>query len=225
MNFLQLVNRVRLDCDVARDDLSTLVGAIDEDRRIAGYVSQAWLEIQEKYYDWDFLRHQFAFQTIVGKAEYTPAEMLITDFSDWRRDSFRIYTTSAGYGSEIYLQNLEYNSFRDYYLLNIRRTTQARPIAISITPTRTLILGLVPNDIYTVNGEYYSDPIVLSLDADTPIIPSRFHMAIVYKAMVSYGMFESAGEVVSRGEKQYNEMIKRIERYQAPYVGMGNSLI
>jgi hypothetical protein len=49
-------------------------------------------------------------------------------------------------------------------------------------------------------------------------------MLIVYKAMQYYGLFESAPEVLSRGQQQYNALMSQLEREQLEVVHLGNPL-
>jgi hypothetical protein len=226
MNYLEIVNRVRLDCGVSRDDLTTLSNVVDEDRRISGYVSQAWLEIQERHDDWEWMRFPFSFQTVAGQRSYTAAEVGITSFGKYRNRSFKIYLTSAGINTETPLPHeINYDTFRSYWLLGARTTVYARPSVVCIDPSKNLVLALAPNDIYTVSGEYYSCPILLSADTDTPAMPARFHMAIAYRAMKRYGMYEAATELIEEGGSQYAEIMERLEGNQLPQVMQAPGLI
>lgn len=218
MNKLQLVNRVRRDCGISRDELTTLASVAGEDARITGYVEQAWVEIQEQMPDWEWMRKDFSFDTQTGLPSYSVSVIGLTDFGAWRNGSFRIYTKSTGVGDEIFLDQIEYTQFRDYWLWNTRRVTTGRPTAIAIKPDRSLILGLVPNNIYTVVGEYYSSPTDLENDTSSPEMPTQYHMLIVYRAMMRYAMFESAQEVLSEAQTQYNFMLDRLMSNQMPMI-------
>ena len=67
------------------------------------------------------------------------------------------------------------------------RTTFSRPTVISFEPDKGIAFGPIPDIVYHINGEYYKKPIEFSADTDTPRIPERYHMLIVYKAMQYYG--------------------------------------
>ena len=55
-----------------------------------------------------------------------------------------------------------------------------------------------------------------------PAMPERFHMMIVYAAMMYYGIFEAANEVYARGEKYYNKFYSKLSTDQAPPItGIG----
>jgi hypothetical protein len=116
------------------------------------------------------------------------------------------------------LRQWPYNDFRDYYLIGTNRTTYTRPCDITVSPTNSLILGLPPDDVYTVVTEYYKAPTTLSADSDEPAMPARFHMAIVYKAMTYYGLYESASEVLTRGEGLFAQLYDQLLADQIEHV-------
>ena len=214
--YLELTNSLILEAGVSSSTLAALTGVSGELLRLKNWIAQADLEIQELHFDWQFLREDVSFQTVAGQAHYTLVESGTTDLSEWKLDSFRTYLTSGGYGNETFLSEKNWDEFRDVYLFNTYRTTQSRPIAIAEKPDKSLYLGPAPNDIYTITGEYYRTPTTLSADADVSDIPPRFHMAIVYKAMMYYGALEAAPEVYQSGEKQFNDMILKLEMNQLP---------
>lgn len=224
MDFITLATRLRQECGVSGTQ-TTVTGASGEWKRLCDWISQAWEDIQTGNPDWDWMKSSCTVNTVAGDNEYTAADFGITDFAAWRKDSFRIYLTSAGVGSQWLLPYREYNSFRDYYLLSSRQTTQARPVEMTISPSKSILLGPIPDDVYTVTGEYFKTATVLTADSDTPEMPARFHMAIVYRAMMSYGRYEAAGEVYQAGELEYNRMMRRIAYDQAPDVTLAGALV
>lgn len=169
---------------------------------------------------------------LVGKQAYTVGsgtgyDINLPDFGQWKNDSFRAYLKSAGIATQIFLsQYYDYSMFRDFYLLGSRQLVTARPIYITIEPdTRSLLLGFTPNDIYVTSGEYYRIPQTLVNDADIPIMPERYHMAIVYKAMMKYGLFNVANEQIEAGRQGYSMIINRLKGDQTPMILQGASMI
>ena len=222
--YLDLCKDLRAECGVSGTD-TTVVSATGEWARMCNWVKKAWIEIQEKHPDWEWKRKSFTFNTIANQGEYTAVQAGVTDLGEWKPASFRLYLQAAGVGSEQLIGFKHYNIFRDYYLLSTRKTTYARPTEVSISPSRTILLGLIPNDVYVVSGEYFTAPITLALDADTPDMPAQFHNAIVYRAMMHYGSFEAASEVYERGQQQYKEMMASLRLHQLPRMTRGGPMI
>lgn len=229
MTYLQLLNRLKNECGVAGADLTSLSELSREMQRLANWVAQSYEEIQEECLSFDFRRKSFTFNTVAGTQTYavgTGLAINLTDFATWINDSFRIYLTADGVADEILLDQFpDYTSFRDYYMLGTLGTSTGRPSTIAITPNKSLAFGLKPDDVYTVTGEYYSTPQTLTASTDVPLIPARFHMAIVYKAMMKYGLYESAQEQVQAGQQQYAVMLNRLRADQTPMVQIAGSMI
>ena len=228
--YLQLCQRLRSESGTSGTNTSvptSISGAAGEWGRLCDWVSQAWSEIQEEHENWEWMRKNVTFNTVAQQSEYTPTgtEIALTDFGSWRKNSFRAYLTSAGVGSEQRLGYKGYEAFRDYYMLSSRRITYARPTEITVAPNKSLMLGLAPDADYTVSGEYFKTPQILSADADTPEMPARFHMLIVYRAMMSYGAYNAANEVYQRGEAEYKKMLNKLRMDQLPGITRGGSLI
>ena len=214
---LQLCKDVRREVGASGDD-NTVVGATGEWGRIVEHVRTAWEEIQGEAEEpgWEFMRKAFSFVTIPEQAEYEfdLAPLSLTDFSAWKPWSFRLFQDT--FRDEIYLQYLPYAIFRDTYLLGSFRESYSVPTVITISPAKSLVLALPPLGAYTVSGEYYTTATKLVNDADVPELPERYHRAIMYRAMMHYGMYEVAEEVVKRGATEYARMLERIQISELP---------
>jgi hypothetical protein len=222
--YIDLCKRLRQEVGASGSD-STVVGASGEWKRICDWIAISWNEIQKKHPIWEWMRANKSFNTIANQGEYAYASspLSLTDFASWRNNSFRLYKDSTD--DEQFLDHWSYNDFRDEYLLGSNRTTYSRPIVVAVSPSKSLLLGSPPDDVYTVVAEYYKTPTTLSADADEPGMPERFHEAIVYRAMIHYGMYEAAQEVVARGERFYREYMEELEFDQLPPVTVDRSFI
>jgi hypothetical protein len=91
-------------------------------------------------------------------------------------------------------------------------------------PNKDLAFGAIPNLAYVIDGEYYTQPVDLVADTDVPLIPARYHMMIVYRAMMYYAGYESAPEVLSRGDFEFRRQYSRMEIDQLPTIVSGPPL-
>jgi hypothetical protein len=229
MNFLQLVNSGKQEMGISGAELTTVVGATKELKRLVDWISQAWIDVQNERTDWEFARKDFLFNTVAGQHQYhvgSGLDINLSDFKRWRNYSFKAYQQSAGVGTEILLtQYMDYGEFREFYLTGSRRLVTGRPLYITVAPDKSLFLGFTPNDVYVVSGEYYRKAQVLTADADEPIMPEDYHKAIVYRAMVKYGYFELAQEQLAAAKEEYKQIMYRLVSDQTPMIQMGGSLI
>jgi hypothetical protein len=242
VNYLQLCQRTATECGVASGSsitsaLPTVIGATGSLARIVNWVATAWTELQMAHEDWIWMRSSnilgkgVSFQTIAGQASYPigvgPGTVGIAwaDFGKWDEEAFRNQTTTEGYLDEIFMDNIPYDSWRDSYMLGAMRGVKTRPVAIAVGPNQSLNLGPPPDAEYTITGDYFVAPQELALDTDVPLhIPSRFHMLIVYRAMIEYGGYEAATEVTQRGIDKNARMYAQLLSVRAPRMVMGGAL-
>lgn len=224
MTLLELVNLARSEAGVADGDLTTLSGANAEAARFKVWVQREWLRLQAEQPNWEFLRLSGEFPTVAGQAEYTPQQALATDdgtstgasiLADWKRDSFRV-STDGTYGDEQILVHFPWNDYRNLYLYGSTRTQQTRPVSVAVSPSKTIWLGNVPDAVYLVNFEFFRAQQALNADADEPLMPTRFHEILAYRALMAYGIFMSAPEVIGRAESVLGPLATALVNDQLP---------
>lgn len=223
-SFLDLVNLMKFECGVTGADLLTLSGQSGEMLNLIRWINSAWIDIQSKRQDWPWMRRSCSFTTTAGKAIYSQTDCNISDLGTWDRNTFRNYLTVVGQRSEIYMGYTPYESWRNQYQYGNMRFTQTRPIEVTVTPDFSLGLGPVPLDGYTITGDYYRIPSELIEDSDIPSIPTQFQLAIVYRAMMSYGGMEAASEVYQRGETEFKIIMNRMGVNRLPEMTIGSAL-
>lgn len=230
MNFLTLTTRLRRKCRVSGTGPTTVVGQIEEYARLVDWVNEAWMEIQMRRTDWMWMRNSMTFPVVASQASYTLAEIGSTgtnfsNFGNWQRDSIRCYLTATGTSDESIVSEMDYDHWRDIYQYGASRTTTGRPSVYCVTPGLGLGLGPVPSADYTISGDYFKVATEMSADADIPALPTQFHMAIVYRAMMLYGVSESAPEVYDEGDANLKVMLARMESQQLPQMQEPGALV
>lgn len=225
MNFLQLVQRLQAECGVSGSPIATTVAQTGENSLLVNWINAAWQDLQSAHQDWGWLRTSTSFVTVDGKSTYTPTEAGTTNFGMWDRYTFRCYNTSAGIKSEIFMEYVEYDFWRDGYLFGALRDTRSQGFVVAVAPAdKSVCIGPVPASGYTIEADYYTQATEMAADADTPAMPSKFHMAIVYRAMIHYGMYNAASEVVQRGDMEYKKILRRIIIDRLPEITVGPAL-
>jgi hypothetical protein len=295
VNFLQLVQRLRTETKASGSSITSVVNQTGEYGRLVDWINDAWLDIQSERTDWEWMRATATFPTVTGRPVNTLAQIGLTSFGTWARNTFRNYvnpqvtltlgspgvvnlpthnltagdtfvpfTTGAlftgltagttyyvlttptagtftvaataggtaidftgtqsgthtmtsnnttifiGLNSEIYMDYADYSIWRDRYEYGSLRQTQTRPIEVTITPDKSIGLGPFPIAGYTVLGDYYTVPAYMAANGDTPAMPAQFHMAIVYKALISYGTYEEDGFIIARAERELKRFMRKL---------------
>lgn len=243
MNFLQLSQRAAVECGVASRTaittaLPTVVGATGSYGRIVNWVSDALSDILMDRDDWDFMRSSqilgagVSFQTINGQASYPlgagpgTVGVAANSFGKWDRETLWNYTTASGFANEVAMAEVTFDQWRAGYMSNANRNVRTRPMVFAVGPDQSICLGPPPNALYTITGDYFMAPIDMVADTDIPLgLPIRFHMLIVYRAMIKYGGYESAPEVYQRGTEENAGMYAQLLAARAPRISWGGGAL
>ena len=195
MTFLELCKRTIEKCGIS-GSIATVTGQTGESLRVVNWVDEAWRDIQGSQSNWDWMREDFSFQSVASTQSYTPTAAGATDFGKWHKDTLRIYLTSTGVSDDSFLCEWDYRTFRDLYMFGVQQT--GKPVVFAEKPgTHALLLGSIPDAVYTVYGEYQLAATAMTADADIPSMDEQFHMAIVHLARMKYAAYEAAGANLS----------------------------
>lgn len=224
MTLLQLCQRLQLEVGMTTSPMASAIGQTGEAARFVAWIQSAWMDIQAEHQDWQWMRKPASFVTVAGQASYTLAQIGLTDFGMWAKDTFRNYPTAVGNIGEIFMTPIDYSAWYDSYQYGALRFTQSRPLQFTVMPDKGIGLGPAPAAGYTITADYYSAPSEMPADATIPALPVQFHMAIVYRAMMSYGGVYAAQEAYQRGETEFNKIMRRVAMDRLPQLMLGGPL-
>jgi hypothetical protein len=240
--FLQLCQAVCREAAVANGEsaITTTVGQIGQLGRIVEYVRQAWLEIQTRHQHsglhWRWMRSNFEITTVADQDSYAFNDAAVQDvrgtaeditrFRNWMiqdwEDPPRIYLQSAGVGTQTFMTYMPWNDFK--YLYRIGTQNPSQPIHVSISPDNKLVVGPKPSGIYVINGDYMKGVQRFTANDDTPDLPEDFEDAIVFLALIKYGLQKNAAEAITMGEDSYATYIGALEGDQLSEIYVGGPL-
>ena len=211
MTFLALCQRLRQEAGLSGTGPASVLSQVGEMKRIVDWVASGYEDIQNLHATWRFLRTNFSFQTIINTQNYTPAAVALTDFSEWIKNDIRIYSSAA---DESQLEYYPWDIFRQAFFFGSQRTQTGRPSIVTVKPDNALALWALPDAEYTVNGEYYKSAQVMTANADTPVIPTKFQMIICWKGLMHYGAYAGAEEKYAHGNNEYKKLLSMLEYEQ-----------
>lgn len=202
MTFLELVNLLRAECSVSGSAVPAVTGQIGEFGRLVRWIQQAYEDVQNQNFDWNFLKKNSTFTT-VASINVIPAP---SDLNIW--DIERIYDADRNQMEVIQYADLDYM---------IDETITGKPQFFVLKNDNTLMAYPKPDDAYLYYYNYYRKPFELLADNDTPAFPSQFHRIIVARAMIYYGNYESAPEIKTQGSEIFQTLMRRLIANQTPY--------
>jgi hypothetical protein len=147
-----------------------------------------------------------------------PTAAAITRLKRWAVENpynpCKCYLTSSGAGAEYWLSYIPWDAFRTTYQIGTQ--AEGAPAHISVDPNNNLVLGPIPDAVYTITGEYHRSSQVLAADADEPEMPSEYHMLIVYTAMEDAGFHDMAEEIIARSNIKSRRLLRQLMQTQTP---------
>ncbi len=238
--FLKLCQDVARECGVAggadaNPRPTSVVGQSGELNRVVNWVIDAYEEIQGSK-DWRWLRRDFTFDTTSGVDTYASDAVtdvddaaIITRFRAWRitdkRNPPKLYLTSSGVAGQTLLVWVAWDEFEYLYKTGAIQAQTSKSVHITNSPKDELVLGMSPNDVYTITGSYHMSAQVLATNTDVPEMPPAYHSLIKYQAMEYYGLFESAPEIISRAQRGMSRIMNQLNRNQGTRVRFGRPLV
>ncbi|WP_445012172.1 phage adaptor protein [Vreelandella stevensii] len=214
MTFLELCQRLRQEVGAAGNGPAAVNGQNGEALRLVNWIRQAWLEIQSQRTDWGFAWAAGEIEMENGYREYALP------------DNFATFIPDTVYLGSVPLKVISYPEFRRHY----RQESPGQPRYITVKPSGSASLNsaveldATPGATEFLTFEYYRTPQLLAANNDTPRLPAHHHMAIVYRAMIQYGLYENAPEVVQQGQINLDRAMNDVARTQLPAMKLGGPL-
>lgn len=213
---------------------SSVLAQTGRQAKCVDWIMNAWMLIQNDLPEANWLAGEVsAVSLTINTMSYTPTTIGVSArFGSWKGDRmvngivyrpWTIYDNSIGQADETELKQIGYEHWRRDYDRNTHTAT--RPLYYTFAPDDTIRFGPKPDIAYKVRGEYQKTPQVLAADADTPEMPSRFHEAIVWRAIMLMGGHDESDPAYNQAAAKYGETMLAIMRDCLPKITMGgNSL-
>jgi len=207
MNFLDLCKALRREAGIAGTGPGSVENQTGKMLDIVQWTADAYKEICAMRPAWKFLRTFKTFVTADGDTNEYDIEddLLITDLARFDEDATRIYLDSTA--DQTRLDWFDWRKFRDRY--NV--FPEGRPTVITrVRAGDTIALNRTPDDAYTLTLDYWKIAPALAVNADTPLIPERFHMVIVWYAVMNYAGNEITPEIYSHAKSKYGPLMSSL---------------
>lgn len=220
MNYLELVQRLHRESGRSTEAPTSVTGANERAARLFDWVADAWRNLQAER-DWKWMRATLDVALTVGQQTYTGTELGAARFGRWRLDdeTYNPYLYISGSTNSLWrLGYYQLDEFRSMYVY--RTWGNSTPVGWTFDESNNLLVGPPPALAYKLRQEYWMEPSDLAADTDTPDMPSRFHMLLVWRALQEVAKFDAAPEVLARAEKNHADMKHRLLLDQArlPYL-------
>jgi hypothetical protein len=211
VNLLELAQRLHRELGRAGSGPTSVTTANRSDRSLFDWVSDAWNDIQTETYGWRWMLKSADCGVTGASQTYTGADFGLADHGRFRpeTDDYTVRAFDPANPANVWrMKFVPYDRF-------VRQCLDIPPAAAapqlwSITPDNKLAIAPQPDGAYTLKVGYVSSPTVLAADEDAPNMPSEYHMAVVWKAMVDGGMYEASQEALARAATHWDSIESKL---------------
>jgi hypothetical protein len=179
----------------------------EEETDVVRYVKQADLDIQRRWFNWNFLWTEATITPSAGTSTLSsPA-----DLGNWNLDAIVWSKATNDY------QELDYMDWDEYKLeYKLGVIDSGTPEVFAVKPDNVLDVYPTPDTTTSISVEYWKTPTELSADSDTSPIPARFHNIIIARAKIYYGENEDAPEILNGALASFEDLMDKLESDQLP---------
>jgi len=190
--------------------------------RMTQWITQAWLEIQNDQPNWEFMIATEQVALLQGQTSYDIRQAVEDATGTDQYDGIRPFVANVdhryiwvvdGSTSPLVKQPMYYVPPEHFYGDRDRYISEkGQPYWYSLQPDGCLSIEAAPPDNnWNIEFEYRLLPQTLGADSDTPTgLPDKFHMLIVYWAMVEYAGFDESDRQYKRAFKSYRRMLNKL---------------
>ena len=205
--YIQLCQDMAREVGIPGTGPSSVSPTAEEETDIVRQIKDADMDIQRRWFNWDYLWAEASITTVSGTSTITSP----SDLAQWNVDSVVFDPTSDDY------QVLEYMPWKEYrYEYKYGTVDSATPEVFSIKPDNVIDLYPTPDSATTVKAEYWKTPTELSASTDESVIPSRFHRIIICRAKVFYAEQNDAPEIMASSIAEFSDLLDKLESDQLP---------
>jgi len=208
MNYLELANKVLQEMNEPEiSAASGIAAARGVQKQVLSAINKSYRYIIGKEREWPFNYQDGSFATVDGTDLYDKETN--TKVIDW--DSFYIGTTGSDDVTPRRIRMLSRAAYRNWYKRDdIINTTDTRGIPRFVYRDKSNKIGLtpVPDDVYQIEYQYWTQPTELVAATDEPLIPEHYQWIIVEGAMMFASRMRSDLETARMAENELETGIK-----------------
>ena len=215
MNFLQLAQRLHSETLRSTAAPTAYVGANDRHLRLFNRVADAWRDLQSER-DWKWMRGTTDAPLTIGQQVYTGAELGATNFGRWRPEdnTYSVQLYIDGSPNTLWVASeWDLDSIRNQWVYRSNNVSST-PLVWASDEQQRMVIGPKPAVAYKIRAEYWTEPTELLADGDTPNMPDRFHLLLVWAALKGMALDDAAPEIRAKAEENYTAMHDRLRRDQ-----------
>lgn len=206
MTYLELINAVLREINEV--EITTVASTRGIQTSVKDFINKSQRDIINSELEWPFTIVSTTLTTVASQGEYAfPATAKTVDF-----DTFTVQESATT--EEDKLKFISFEEYMDRFNAIDTDPTgnaEALPEYVYQTPDNKIGLSPIPDlSTYTVRYYYYATHSDMVVDADTPVIPERFHDVIINRARYYSHMLRSDVQFSQLALRDYEGGLNRM---------------
>lgn len=203
MTFLELVQRLHSESLRSTAAPTSVSGATDRNARLFNRIADAWRNLQNERL-WRWMRVTTDVALVAGQQTYSDSDLSLTRFGSWRTEDDTYCPVIYRSGQVNSMWPLLYDHLDEFRRHWIYLTMgQSQPIVWTIDEQDRFLVGPAPDQAYMLRAEYWMEPTELTADTDEPDMPAKFHMVLVWRALIDEAKADAKPELLALAEENY----------------------
>lgn len=212
MNFLEIAKRVRQECGLSGDGPANVAGQSGMYAKVVAWTRSAHEELQNLHLNWDFDWATHTQALTAGVESYAPASDWGLSLKRFDGNGLYVYRNVDGPAAKVWVPVIDWQTLRHARQPNVT----GLPIYAAQAPDGKLYFFPIPDADLTAVMEYYKEPQVLEVNGDTPRIPARYHMAIVWRAVMFWCAHDENPALWQSANQNYRELVNKMTITELP---------
>ncbi len=178
-------------------------------------ITNAWKDLQGER-DWKWMREVLDSPLTTNVQSYTGSGLGATRFGRWRKEDreYSPYCYLPGSPNSLFMLGFwQLDEFRFQYIY--RQVGPTIPVAWSVDDQQNLLIGPAPAAAYQIRIDQWKAPYDLVNDTDTPDFDDRFHLLIVWQALMDVAREDATPEIFDKAVSNYTSLRSQLLRDQA----------
>lgn len=210
----------------APTDTTTQEGKLQE---IVNWIDFAYQDIQNDQDEWAFRSKQGTYNTTSGTRTFAISgsvadyDALQPSRAQYERRFILCHLTSAGVSNQTNVYYIPYEDFQQgHYDRGV--ISSGKPQYFTIRPDGQMTVYPNPDDTYTLTFDYRRTLHAMTADADEPILPEKYQMAIVWWAVCRYYCTtrDGTGEFLQKSDREMKREMRKLYAEQLPEMTLGS---
>jgi len=224
--FVQIVGDAWEETGLSGTGPSDVATATGIEKRMVGWIRQAWVDVQQYRKDWPWMENEFSFNTSADKQSYPLVELNLTDVERWLFQGASIFKTADGVAGERDIGAMQHKTWWMNYRKGLQ--TPGEPGCLFFHPgTNALMIHPIPDGEYTITLRYYRAPQRLAANSDIPLMPTNesWQEIIKWRGLYLYAFHDGNTALLDEAEFEYGDMIAAMDNRYGQSIGIPGSPI